>query len=244
MSDGERMVLAIRAGRKRMGIMPSLDCTDTDYALDLVEAVASLPAVCGFKVGFGLGLACGLPEVVEALRSATDKPIVYDHQKAGTDIPDTGALFAAVMAASGVDAAILFPQAGPETLRAWVRELQEARVRPIVGGLMTHQGYLQSEGGWLSMDAVCAIYGTALELGVQEFVVPLTRPDEMRQVLSSVKFPDDALFYSPGFGAQKGAVEAAGGLLRHVVIVGRSFMQAPDPAAYVRQMAKELGGRK
>ncbi len=62
----------------------------------------------------------GLPAVIIAARKHTDKPIIYDHQKAGTDIPDTGRNFARVVKKAGVDTVIFFPQAGPETARAWI----------------------------------------------------------------------------------------------------------------------------
>ena len=43
-----------------------------------------------YKVGLSLALDCGLPKVVEIAREYTDKPIIYDHLKAGTDIPEVG----------------------------------------------------------------------------------------------------------------------------------------------------------
>lgn len=221
---------------KTFYLMPSLDQVDLDKAMRVVARVAEHPFVSSFKVGFSLGLTHGLPRVVEAIRKHTDKPIVYDHQKAGTDIPDTGGLFADVMKSAGVTEAILFPQAGPETLKAWVPALTMRGVTPVVGGLMTHRGFLQSEGGFLSDASVRAVYTIAAELGVRRFVVPLTKP----QLVEGIAFPDDAIFYSPGFGAQGGDARAFPFLRTHHLIAGRALFAAEDARAWVEAVQREL----
>jgi orotidine-5'-phosphate decarboxylase len=221
---------------KTFFLMPSLDQVDLEKAMRVVAQIAPHPFVSSFKVGFSLGLTHGLPRVVEAIRKHTDKPIVYDHQKAGTDIPDTGGLFADVMKNAGINEAILFPQAGPETLKAWVPALTIRGVTPVVGGLMTHRGFLQSEGGFLSDDSVRAVYTIAAELGVRRFVVPLTKP----KLVEGIDFPADAIFYSPGFGAQGGDPHAFPFLRTHHLIAGRALFAAADPLAWVTATAKEL----
>jgi orotidine-5'-phosphate decarboxylase len=222
---------------KRFFLMPSLDTPDLAEAMRVARAVAGHPFVSSFKVGFALGLSAGLPRAVEALRAFTDKPIIYDHQKAGSDIPDTGVLFARTMRASGISEAIVFPQAGPATLEAWVTALREAEVEPVVGTLMTHAAYLEREGGYLRDGFVAEAFARAAALGVRRFVVPLTKPDVVR----SVSFPKGAVFYSPGFGAQGGDAHAFAQLAEHHLIAGRSLMGARDPLAYVEQVAQQLG---
>lgn len=222
---------------KRRFLMPSLDMVELDVALCLARSVSSHPFVSSFKVGFALGLSAGLPAAVRGLRAFTDKPIVYDHQKAGTDIPDTGVLFAKTMRAAGVTEAILFPQAGPRTLEAWVKALQDADVVPVVGAVMTHAGFTQQEGGYLSDEGLLGAYELAAKLGVRKFVVPLTKPEVARRV----DWPEDSVFYSPGFGAQGGDPNAFAQLPEHHLIAGRSLAAAPDAAAYVGRVAEEYG---
>ena len=101
---------------KEYRIIPALDLADLETALRLVCRTAGRASVYGYKLGFALGLAHGLPESVRRIREWTDKPLIYDHQKAATDIPDTGALFADVLKAAGIDEAILFPHTGPHVL--------------------------------------------------------------------------------------------------------------------------------
>ncbi len=220
---------------KNRYLMPSMDMTDLGAAVSLARAVAESPHVSSFKFGFALGLSAGLPVAVRAFREFTKKPIVYDHQKAGTDIPDTGVLFAKTMQHAGINEAILFPQAGPITLEAWVKALQDAGIVPVVGAVMTHKGFTQSEGGYLSDAGMLSAYELAAKLGVRKFVVPLTKP----AIAQSVAWPEDSVFYSPGFGAQGGDPLAFAQLPEHHLIAGRSLSAATDPLAYVAEVAAE-----
>ncbi|MBN1425698.1 orotidine 5'-phosphate decarboxylase [Candidatus Fermentibacteria bacterium] len=224
---------------KDFRLIPALDTTDLSAAARLVSAVGEAQAVYGFKVGFGLGLAHGLPRVVEAIRKSSAKPILYDHQKAGTDIPDTGRLFAETLRGAGVDEAILFPHAGPAVLAAWVAACSEAGLKVIVGGLMTHRGYVRSEGGFLADEAIPEIYRLAHREGVRAFVVPLTKPAATRLLVRELDL-GACEFYSPGYGAQGGDPGAFDFIRRHYVIVGRSLLKAPDPLHYVQEVSDAL----
>ncbi|MBN1944838.1 MAG: orotidine 5'-phosphate decarboxylase [Bradymonadales bacterium] len=214
-------------------LVAALDTLEIDRAMKLVEAVAEIDFMYGFKVGFALGLRHGLGQVVQAIRTVTPKPVIYDHQKAATDIPDTGELFADVLATAGIDEGILFPQAGPLTLRSWVEALRDRRIEVIVGGLMTHPSYLVSQGGFLSDEAVTAIYRVAHDLGVRRFVIPLTKPEMLSKLVSRVSFDPTCVFYSPGYGRQGGGVSAFDFVREQKIIVGRSLLEASDPRAVV-----------
>ncbi|WP_456442720.1 orotidine 5'-phosphate decarboxylase / HUMPS family protein, partial [Caldithrix abyssi] len=157
-------------------LIPALDTDDLKLIEHLVREIDRHELIYGYKLGFIAGLTHGLPEVVETIRRFSAKPIIYDHQKAATDIPDMGKRFAQVMKHSGVDEVILFPQAGPATLEAWVKALKEEELKVIVGGIMTHARYRVSEGGYLDDRAVLDIYSRSASLGVRRFVVPLTKP--------------------------------------------------------------------
>lgn len=225
---------------KSYHLIPALDTPDLDTAIQLVQKVADRPSVYGFKLGFSLGLGFGLPETVRRIREHTDKPLIYDHQKAATDIPDTGPLFAGVLQRAGIGEAILFPHTGPRTLAAWTRALQERNLKVIVGSVMTHPAYLVSEGGFIADMAAVTIYRQAADLGVSAFVVPLTKPDWVARLAKEVPFKDNHEFYSPGFGAQKGNPARFPALKRHHLIMGRSLLNAPDPVQKLIQVEQEL----
>jgi orotidine-5'-phosphate decarboxylase len=206
-----------------------------DVPLELYERIvretADIEGIGGYKVGFFLGLDYGLPKIVEIARKYTDKPIIYDHQKAGTDIPDMGGKFAKICKKAGVDAVILFPQSGPETEKAWIEAAKEEGLGVIVGGLMTHPKYKKSEGGFLADESILEMYLIAADLGVKDFVVPGNRPDDIRRIRKALEEKEIApRFYAPGFVAQGGEITEAtkvAGDHWHA-IVGRGIYKAED----------------
>ncbi len=227
---------------KTWRLIPAMDVTSLSEARRIAAAVGEHPFVHGFKLGFSLGLGFGLPAAVAAIREHSSKPIIYDHQKAATDIPATGALFARVMAQAGIDEVILFPQAGPETLRAWVAALHDQGRKVIVGGAMTHPAYLAAEGGFLQDDAPARMYGVAAQAGVRAFVVPLTKPEVALASMRAAGIGAESEFYSPGYGKQGGDPSRFDFIQRHHIIVGRSLLGAADPAAWVDGLQRELEG--
>ncbi|MFC1629793.1 hypothetical protein ACFL11_01025 [Patescibacteria group bacterium] len=134
---------------------------------DIVRATHDLPGIGGYKIGLTLALGFGLKAVVEMIRRQTEKPIIYDHQKAGTDIPGLGSEFARIVSSSGVNAVILFPFGGAATERAWIADCQEEDLTVLVGGHMTQPEFLASEGGFVAEDAPGLIYITAAVNGYQ-----------------------------------------------------------------------------
>jgi len=217
-------------------IIPALDVSDLSRIETLLRKIDSLEGIYGYKVGFSLGLTHGLPLVAETVRRFSEKPIIYDHQKAATDIPDTGKLFAKTMKESGMNEVILFPQAGPVTLRAWVEALHEQQLTVIVGGIMTHPKFVASEGGFILDEAVTQIYRSSFELGVRRFVVPLTKPQAVRKLYDEAELDEECIFYSPGFGKQGGDPEQFDYIRTHYWIIGRSLLNAEDPVAYVKSI--------
>ncbi|MBS3066833.1 orotidine 5'-phosphate decarboxylase [Candidatus Pacearchaeota archaeon] len=218
-------------GRNR-SVIPACDVSSIEEFDRLVEQTSVIDGVGAYKVGFGLGLRYGLPKVVEVARKHTDKPIIYDHQKAATDIPDTGRDFAELNKEAGVDAVILFPQAGPETERAWIYHALDNRLKVIVGGRMTHPAYAVSEGGFITDEGALDIYRIAASIGVRDFVVPGNKPDVIRQVKETVESEGviNPRFYAPGFITQGGKISdaaLAAGEYFHG-IVGRGIYQSGD----------------
>jgi orotidine-5'-phosphate decarboxylase len=228
---------------QKKSIIPACD-VDAERYEQLVRETADLPHIGGYKLGFVLGLSIGLPRAVEIARKYTNKPLIYDHQKAGTDIPDTGKAFFRVMKETGIDAAIIFPQAGPDTERAWIEAAREEEVGIIVGGLMTHKGYLRSDGGYIADEAVIEMYTTAARMKVLDYVVPGNNPEAIAKIRTMIERHDiTPTLYSPGFVAQGGSVsdssDAAGG--RFHAIVGRGIYNADDMRAAAEKLGSQLG---
>lgn len=228
--------------QRERSIMPACDVS-LDIYEEIVKETADVGGIGGYKIGFFLGLNYGLPKIVEITRRYTNKPIIYDHQKAGTDIPDMGKKFIDVCKRSGVDAVILFPQAGPETERAWIESAFEKDLGVIVGGLMTHSKYVRSEGGYLADESIMEIYLNAMDLGVTDFVVPGNRPNDIRKIKEVLESKGvSPIFYAPGFVAQGGeiseAAKAAGN--RWHAIVGRGIYKAEDKKRAALELTSKL----
>jgi len=220
----------MRIIKRDRSVIPACDVPLELYER-IVKETADIEGIGGYKVGFFLGLDYGLPKIVEIARKYTDKPIIYDHQKAGTDIPDMGGKFAKICKKSGIDAVILFPQSGPETEKAWIEAAKEEGLGVIVGGLMTHPKYKKSEGGFLADESILEMYLIAADLGVKDFVVPGNRPDDIRRIREALEEKGIApRFYAPGFVAQGGEITEAtkvAGDHWHA-IVGRGIYKAED----------------
>src|SRR3989344_7901782 len=144
-------------------IIPACDVESIEKLKQIVGETCDIDGIGAYKVGFSLVIPCGISEVIDAVRKYTDLPVIYDHQKAGTDIPDTAECF--MKAVKGVDAVILFPQSGPETEKAWVKSALREKLGVIVGGEMTHEGYFD----FIKEDAPEKIYEIAKKLGVNDF---------------------------------------------------------------------------
>ena len=145
---------------------------------------------------------------------------------------------------SGIDEVILFPQAGPATLEGWVKGLQDQNLKVIVGGIMTHPKFMVSEGGFISDESVTKMYSMSHKMGVDSFVVPLTKPDETENLYKEAKLNDKCTFYSPGFGKQGGDASNFGFLKTHYLIIGRSLLEAKNPVTYLQSVEKQITSKK
>lgn len=218
-------------------IIPSCDVPDLKKLKKLVEETCSVEGIGAYKIGLELCIPYGICQIIDAIRKLTDLPIIYDHQKGATDIPELGEKFA--KAVKGVNAVILFPFTGPETEKEWIKACRKEKLGIIVGGEMTHKGFLEREGGFISEKEALKIYEIAANEKVGNYVVPGNKPEKIRvyrEFLESMNIRP--IFYSPGLIAQGGSIEesakAAGD--RWHVIVGRALYDAKD----IRKSAKEL----
>jgi len=224
-------------------IIPACDVPTIEEFEKIVKETAKIKGIGGYKVGFQLSLKYGLGKIVETVRKYTNKPVIYDHQKAGTDIPDTGKNFAEVCKEAGVDAVIFFPQSGPETERAWIYHAIDKGLKVIVGGRMTHPAYAVSEGGFITDEGALEIYRIAAREGINNFVVPGNKPEIIKQIKEVIEAEGvTPIFYAPGFVAQGGKIEDAAKVAGNSwhAIVGRGIYQAADIKAAAIEHTSQL----
>jgi len=226
-------------------VIAALDVKNLTDLNEIIEGTHDVEGIGGYKVGFSLGLKHGLSSTMGVIRKITDKPVIYDHQKAGTDIPATSGVFMDVCNDVEVDAVILFPQSGPETQTAWTDAAKERGLKVIIGGEMTHPGFLEGENGYIRNEAPDEIYARAVDEGVKDFVVPGNRIPRMEHYrdLIQEKGLETPTFFSPGLVAQGGEIsdgaKAMGDLNWHA-IVGRAIHKAEDKHAAAEELTKNL----
>ncbi len=192
-------------------VIPACDVETLEHLSKIVRVTVDVDGISAYKIGFDLGYGFGLPRVVERVKNLyPEAVIIFDHQKAGTDVPFTGKKFARRMKESGVDAAIIFPESGPETQKAWTQELLEREIGVLVGGEMTHKGYKRSEGGYIADDALEEMYVNGAKQGVTDFVVPGNRTERIcvyKKIIEEMGIKP--AFYAPGFIGQGGVISDA-----------------------------------
>jgi orotidine-5'-phosphate decarboxylase len=155
-----------------MGVVPALDIDSHEQFELVVKSTTKVDGVVGYKLGLTTVLRFGLDESVRRLRDLTDLPILYDHQKAGPDMPDMAKKFTAMCAQAGVDGLILFPVAGPTAVDGFVGEAVKAGIAPVVGGEIPVPDYCASGGGYMLDDALDRILQRSTAAKADHFVLP------------------------------------------------------------------------
>ncbi|HHH84061.1 MAG TPA: hypothetical protein ENL29_01180 [Thermoplasmatales archaeon] len=225
---------------KEHGVIVACDVVSIERFRELVSETYHVEGVVGYKVGATLGLSYGLKALADVVEEYCDIPLIYDHQKAGTDIPQMGEKFAEVCSNGGIKSMIIFPQAGPETEKAFIKAIFDKDMVPMVGGEMTHPAYLEKEGGFIKNDSPEKMYRIGAESGVEYFILPGNRYDAIKkyndfisEMISSPKY------CMPGIGSQGGKIEKAFSILEGrsaYAIVGSAIYKSND----IEKAAKEL----
>jgi len=193
----------------------------------LLEDVSDAPSISAVKLGFMAGLD-GLAAAADIVDDVFDARCwsIYDHQKGGTDLPDMDEKFAEKLMSAGIDAAILFPLTGPKTQRRWTSACLKVGLRVIIGGMMTHDEFLVSEGGYVADDAPSRIYNVACDQGIVDFVLPGNKLSWMQKIVDLLNARLGAGNYavhSPGLIRQGGSLSESGkiaGSIYHPIIGG------------------------
>ena len=215
-----------------------LVATDVKASLlqKLVDDTKNVEGIGGYKIGMQLALTDGLSATVARIKDLTSLPIIFDYQKAGNDIPKIGNTFAEICREAGVDAAILFPFGGGQTVRDWIHALQDQGVGVLVGAHMTQPEFLWDEGGVIHPEGPVRIFEQAVKAGVTDFVVPgnkVSYVEKYRTLFDELLGPGNFSLYAPGFITQGGSISEmaqVAGPNWHA-IVGSGIYKATDMRA-------------
>lgn len=232
-----------------MGIVPALDIDSHDQLELVVRETSKRAGVAGYKLGLTSVMRFGLKESMRRLRDLTDLPILYDHQKAGPDMPDMAVKYTAMCKDADVDGLILFPVAGPTAVDGFVGEAVRAGIVPVVGGEIPVPDYGVSGGGYMLDDVLDRILARAVTNNANHFVLPAHDVTKIKRwskwIAENVQSPVALL---TGFGALGGSVEtsfaAAAACPRRFAIVGRLIAGAKVPGDVAARMFEQMQATK
>jgi orotidine-5'-phosphate decarboxylase len=225
-------------------IIPSTDVKNIGRFKELIKQTYDRDEIGGYKLNSGLAILHGLPKLVKIVRTFTDKPVIYDHQKWMTDIPEGGQDIIDIVKKAGANAIIGYPESGPATQEAYIKACQKSQLGVLTGGEMTHPKYKISEGGYIADEALDRMYLLSARLGITDFVVPGNKKERLEHYLKLLK-PEvngQISFWAPGFVAQGGSISDAlsvAGKSFHA-IVGRGIYQAKDMHAAALDLASQI----
>ena len=226
------------------GIIFAADLPALSSLEEILKSIGKNNKLVALKVGFSLALRYGLPVIASKIRKFSNLPIIYDHQKAATDIPSMGKPFANICKDSGIESVILFPQAGPVTLRAFVEALFDNSLIPIVGTTMTHRSYLAAEGGYISNEAPNKIIEHSIELGVRNFVLPATKPNLISHYIDEYlqKIAPTSII-APGIGSQGASIKSTSIATKghhFFPVIGSAIYKSKDPEKALEFFTEEM----
>ena len=220
------------------GFIPACDVSELEKLEDVAFATLQVPGIKALKIGLELVIPFGLIEAVRSVervrhtyKLGLDVPIIYDHQKGGTDIPELGAKFAKAVKRSGADAIILFPFGGAKTEREWIKACEGEGLKVLVGGHMTQAEFLESEGGFIGDLSPERMFRIALELGVSDFILPGNKVpfvEKYRKIFQEYWSDGSYSISAPGFIKQGGIISEAGAVAGPVwnAIIGDKIYNA------------------
>ena len=193
--------------------------------------------IAAYKISSLQAMESGLKQAVAELRLATQIPLIYDHQKGGTDIPEMVEQQVKLAADAGINSFIGVPQgAGRKSLESFVNACKKNNMLPIILIEMSHpesDSYLHSDYSW-------RIFQDAAKLGVRHIVAPGNKPERLKLIRGWIKDSGKQIFItSPGIGAQGGSAKDAVAAGTDYPIIGRQIYQSENPANEVEKIYKE-----
>lgn len=118
---------------RKNGVIIDLGYLQAESLIDAIEATESIPFVVGYKIGALSVLEAGLKDTFSNIRKISRKPMLYDHQKLGSDIPDIfkGKMLDLIKS-YGADGVFIFPLGGKEVLETIINKCNDIDLIPVI----------------------------------------------------------------------------------------------------------------
>jgi len=212
---------------RKTGLVVAIDLPDIARASNVAREVA--PFADAIKVGYPTVLAAGL-SAVRTLGASSGLPVICDFKIA--DIPPVSGAIARQALGAGARAVICHAFAGRDSVAAVAEACREHNALAIAVVEMSHEGGREFTGPNAEQ-----LLNAALAGGVGGIVAPATRPERIAALRARA---GAALILSPGAGAQGGSPKEAARAGADFVIVGRSVVEARDPARQAAEAAAAI----
>lgn len=222
-----RIVLALDPPPSKPGLQ--------DFATKTINAVEQY--VCAIKMNFHLILPLSAAEISQINKTAHSRGLQSIADIKLNDIENTNQIAIDHLVKMGFDAVIANPFIGKSGLAALVQSAHKVDAGVIALVYMSHPG--ASEGYGLEEKGGTPLYktflGRAAEAGADGIVVGATQLEILKQVAKQ-----DIPVYSPGVGAQGGDLENAIKNGADYLIIGRSIVDAEQPARAAKEMQSRI----
>lgn len=226
---------------REYGIIVACDVESLEKLKELVEKTKDIEGIVGYKIGANLALQYGLKNIMEAIDFSL--PVIYDHQKAGTDIPYIADKFAVACKMANIKGVIIFPMAGPKSEEAFIEAIFKHGMIPLVGGEMTHPCYLAEDRGFIVDYAPSTMYEIAAKKGVDYFILPGNKEEALKKYhLFITSIASKPKYCMPGIGRQGGEIKKAFSILYGYscyAIIGSAIYGSKDIRKAAKNFAKE-----
>lgn len=146
-------------------VIISCDVVDDVSLVKVLKNTRAKKEIVGYCVNPMLALSFGLPHIINLLRQHIyeNHIVIYDHQSGATDLPNNADRFASVLRDSGIQGAVCFPLAGPDTAKAWIDALRLKELKV----------FLKCERvSYTIQPAFIDMIGLAIWNGVRDFILP------------------------------------------------------------------------
>jgi orotidine-5'-phosphate decarboxylase len=232
--------MAHNARKKKSNIIVALDPPANkrnlkQFATRTIDAVAA--DACAIKINFHLLLPLSSKEISEVTRTARRRGLLCIADIKLNDISNTNEVALEHLSKMGFDAVIANPFMGTNTLASLTKKAHSRGMGVIALVYMSHpdaaDGYgLQAESRMM----YSIFFDRALKAKADGIVVGATQPNILNEISEKKKKLQVSLpIYSPGIGAQQGDARQAEESGSDYLIIGRSIVQAKDPAVALRQ---------
>jgi len=222
-----RIVLALDPASGKSGLQ--------DFAIKTIDAVEQ--HVCAIKMNFHLILPLSAAEISQINKTAHSHGLQSIADIKLNDIENTNQVAIDYLVRMGFDAVIANPFIGKDGLASLVQNAHKVDAGVIALVYMSHPG--ASEGYGLEEKGGKPLYKTfldrAAEAGADGIVVGATQLEILIQVAKQ-SIP----VYSPGVGVQRGDLEKAVKSGADYLIIGRSIVEAKEPAKAAKEMQSRM----